>query len=297
MKIRIFNLIRTQLHNDTIVWSFPTFAQAQDKMFEEVVSEIKIDKDRLANKDENFFFNGYDVWKGNDYITISDGNKVEYEIKQTIMDMDMFQIQVETITDEVIVMYPACKMYRSVIMETIKSFGINELPYFNTKDIKYFIDNDVEEALAIRAAQIIVSGYDKDFQDQYFQVVADYLEGNRGLSVMLAVINGEEDAIEDVKLEINKQEDKKVFQTDYVWLWKSTFMSGKHFIYLDETRIFKNHDAAYMEMQQKQAEVIKMFRQCYNSVKPFESVNLFRVCDEDTYDVWEGKIVKMYIED
>lgn len=295
MKIKIFNLIRTQLHNDTSVWSFPTFAQAQDKMFEEASKEMDIEKSMLNIENEHCVFNSYDVWKGEDYITISDGNKVEYEIKLTTMDM--IEIQEETITDEVIVMYPACKKYRSVIIETIKSFGVNELPFFNTKDIRYFIDNEVEEALAKRAAQIIVKDYDNDFQDKYLQVVEDYLEGNRGLSVMLAVINGEEDAIEDVKREINKGCGKAVFNLDYVWLWKSKWMSGKHFINREETRIFKNHDAACMEMQQKQAEVIKKFRQYYNSAKQFEDGNLFQVCDEDTYDVWEGKIVKMYIED
>lgn len=85
MKIEIFNVIRTQLHNDTSVWSFPTFAQAREKMCEEVASEIKIDKDVLASQDGHFVFNGYDIWKGNDYITISDGNKFEYEIKETTM--------------------------------------------------------------------------------------------------------------------------------------------------------------------------------------------------------------------
>jgi len=299
MKIKIFNLIRTQLHSDTSVWSFPTFAQAREKMFEEVVSEFKIDKDRLATKDEHFVFNEYEVWKGNDYITISDGNKVEYEIKET--SMNTYQMQIEAIIGKVMEICPACEKYRELIDNELLCYTEKDLPFYE-EDIKHFVSYELEERLSKCAAAKIVSGYDEEFQCKYFQVVADYLEGNRGLSVMLAVMNGEEDAIEDVKKEINKQENKKVFQTDYVWLWKSTWMSGKHFIHRDETRIFKNHDSAYMEMRQKQEEVIKMFSQHYNSVNPFsvnpfEDGNLFQVCDEDNYDVWEGRIIKMYIED
>ena len=298
MKIKIFNVVRTQLYNDTNIWSFPTFAQAKEVMLAEVANEFKIDKDRLESKDEHFVFNGYDVWKGNDYISISDGNKVEYEIKQTTMDM--IEMQEETITDEVIVMYPACKKYRSVIMETIKSFGVNELPFFNTKDIRYFIDNEVEEALAMRAAQIIVSDYDEGFKNDYFQIIADYLEGNRGLSVMLAVISGEEDAIEDVKKEINKEQGKHVFQTDYVWLWESTWFDGLNFEFNKVTKVFNHHDAAYMEMSREQAEVLEVFRGQYigEDVESYKDKDgLFKVNVENNDDLWEGKITKIYLQD
>lgn len=294
MKINVFNLVRTQLHNNTSVWSFPTFAQAQDKMLEEVEREFKIDKDRLARKDKHFAFNGYDVWKGNDYVTISDGNKVEYEIIQTTMDSH--QIQVEAIIDKVMMFSCVGEKYRELIKDELLCYTEKDLPFYDG-EIKHFVDGELRERLSKSAAAKIVSDYDEDFQDKYFQVAADYLEDNCGLSVMLDVINGEEDAIKDVKKEINYEQGEDVFKTDYVWLWKSKWMSGKHFISREETRIFKNHDAAYMEMQEKQAEVIKNFRQFYNSVKPFEDGNLFQVCDEDTYDVWEGKIVKMYIED
>lgn len=297
MNIKIFNVVRTQLYNETLIWSFPSFSQAKEVMLAEVASEIKIDKDALASKDVHFVFNGYDVWKGNDYVTISDGNKVEYEIKQTTMDM--IEMQEETITDEVIVMYPACKSYRSVIMETIKSFGVNELPFFNTKDIRYFIDNEVEEALAMRAAQIIVSDYDEDFKNDYFQTIVDYLEGNRGFSVMLAVISGEEDAIEDVKKEINKEQGKNVFQKDYVWLWESTWFTGLKFEFNKVTKVFNHHDAAYMEMSNEQGKVLEVFRGQYigEDVESYEDKNgLFQVknnCD----DLWEGRISKIYIQD
>lgn len=294
MKLRIFNLIRTKLHNDTSVWSFPTFAQAREKMFEEVASEIKIDKDALASKKENFVFNGYDVYLWKDCITISDGNEVEYEIKET--SMNTYHMLIDVIIGRVMELHPTCEKYRQMIMDELLCYTEKDLPFYD-EDIRHFVDTELEERLSKSAAAKIVSGYDNDFQDKYFQVVADYLEGNCGLSMMLAVINGEEDVIEDVKKEINKEQGKDVFQTDYVWLYKSTWMSGKHFIHRDETRIFKNFDSACMEMQQKQAEVIKMFRQHYQSIKPFEDGNIFQVCDEDTYDVWEGKITKMYIED
>lgn len=302
MKIKIFNVVRTQLHDETLVWSFPSFSQAQEVMFAEVASEIKIDKLKLTIENEHFVFNGYDVWKGNDYITISDGNKVEYEIKQTTMDMDMFEMQVETITDEVIVMYPACKMYRSVIMETIKSFGVNELPFFNTKDIRYFIDNDLEEALAKRAAGKIVGDYDNEFQDECFQVVADYLEGNRGLSVMLAVINGEEEAIEDVKGEINREQGKVVFNMDYVWVATSVWQDGSKFDYGENTSVYRSHDAAVAEMKKKYEEAIEVFNGQYigEYVEHWSDDDVFQVRygdSDDWLDMWEGRIRKIYVQD
>ena len=295
MKIKIFNLIRTQLHNDTSVWSFPTFAQAQDKMLEEASKEMDIEKSMLNIENEHCVFNSYDVWKGEDYITISDGNKVEYEIKQTTMDM--IEIQEETITDEVIVMYPACKKYRSVIVETIKSFGVNELPFFNTKDIRYFIDNEVEEALAKRAAQIIVSGYDNDFQDKYFQVVEDYLEGNRGLSVMLAVINGEEDAIDDVKGEINREQGKVVFNLDYVYVATSVWQDGVKFDFAENTSVYRSHEAAAAAMDKAYNEAIEAFNGQYigEKVTSWHNDDVYQV--SFAFDMWEGRIRKIYVQD
>lgn len=298
MKIKIFNLVKTQLHNETLIWSFPSFVQAQIKMFEEAAKEMGIDMSMLNIENEHCVFNGYDIYKGNDYITISDGNKVEYEIKQTTMDT--YQMQVEAIIDRVMLVCPSCekyrKKYREMIMNELLCYTEKELPFYD-EDIRHFVDTELEERLSKSAAAKIVSGYDNDFQDKYFQVVADYLEGNRGLSVMLAVMNGEEDVIDDVKGEINREQGKVVFNLDYVWLYKTTLLSGKHFIHRDETRIFKNHDSACMEMKQKQAEVIKMFRQYYNSVNTFEDGNTFRVFDENFNDVWEDSITKMYIED
>lgn len=48
MKIKIFNVIRTKLHNNTSVWSFPAFAQAREKMFEEAAKEIGLDKSAFS---------------------------------------------------------------------------------------------------------------------------------------------------------------------------------------------------------------------------------------------------------
>ena len=268
-------------------------------MLAEVANEFKIDKDRLESKDEHFVFNGYDVWNGNDYISISDGNKVEYEIKQTTMDM--IEMQEETITDEVIAMYPAFKRYRSVIIETIKSFGVNELPFFNTKDIRYFIDNEVKQALAERAARLIVGNYDKDFQDEYFQVVADYLEGNRGLSVMLAIINGEEDAIEDAKKEINKEQGKDVFQMDYVWVCTSVWHDGTNFDYREDTIAYCSYDSAAAAMDNIYNKVIDEFNGQYigEHITYWYGNDMYQVKidDGENYDLWEGKITKIYLQD
>lgn len=299
MNIKIFNVVRIQLNNDTSVWSFPTFVQAREKMFEEAAKEIGVDKSAFSIENEHCAFNGYDVWKGNDYVTISDGNKVEYEIKQTTMDM--IEMQEETITDEVIVMYPACKSYRSVIMDTIKSFGVNELPFFNTKDIRYFIDNEVEEALAMRAAQIIVSDYDEGFKNDYFQTIVDYLEGNRGFSVMLAVINGEEGAIEDVKGEINREQGKIVFNLDYVWICKSVWYGGTHFDSYEDTSVYRSHNSASAAMDKIYNRVIEEFNGQYvgEKVTYWCDNDVCQVSFEDDayFDMWEGKITKIYLQD
>jgi hypothetical protein len=266
-------------------------------MLEEASKEMDIEKSMLNIENEHCVFNSYDVWKGEDYITISDGNKVEYEIKQTTMDM--IEMQEETITDEVIVMYPACKSYRSVIMETIKSFGVNELPFFNTKDIRYFIDNEVEEALAMRAAQIIVSDYDESFKNDYFQTIVDYLDGNRGFSVMLAVISGEEDAIEDVKKEINKDLGKNVFKKDYVWVCTSVWDDGSNFDFGES--LYRSHESASAAMVKEYNEAIELFNGQYIGKKVTswydDDVYQVKAYADGNYDMWEGRIRKIYVQD
>ena len=135
MKIKIFNVVRTQLHNETLIWSFPSFSQAKEVMLAEVASEIKIDKDRLASKDDHFVFNDYDVWKGDDYVTISDGNKVEYEIKQTTMET--YQMQVEAILDMVMNFSCACEKYRELIMDELLCYTEKDLPFY-AADVRQF---------------------------------------------------------------------------------------------------------------------------------------------------------------
>lgn len=298
MKINVFNLVRTALHQDTKIWSFTNFEQAREKMFEEVEREIKIDKDRLARKDEHFAFNGYDVWKGNDYITISDGNKVEYEIIQTTMDSH--QIQVEAIVDNVMLLAPACEKYRELIKNELLCYPENALPLYNN-DIKHFVDTELDERLAKSAAAKIVSGYDEEFQDKYFQVTADYLEGNRGISLMLAVINGEENAIEDVKKEINKELGEDIFKTDYVWVAVKIWQDGSHFDFAENTSLYRSHASAAAAMDKAYEEAIEAFKGQYVG----ENVTYW--CDDDVYqvsfdvdgyyDMWEGKIMKIYVQD
>lgn len=298
MKIKIFNLIKTELYHDTNIWSFPTFVQAREKMFEEVASEIKIGKDRLESKNEHFVFNGYDIWKGNDYITISDGNKVEYEIIQTTMET--YEMQVEAILDMVMKFSGACEKYRELIKDELLCYTEKDLPFY-AEDIKHFVDSEFEDRLSKRAAARIVSGYDNDFQDEYFQVVADYLEGNRGLSVMLAVINGEEDVIEDVKGEINREEGKVVFNLDYVYVATLEWQDGTHFDYGENTSVYRSHEAAAAAMDKAYNEAIEAFNGQYIG----EEVTYW--CDDDVYqvsfaddsrhDMWEGRISKIYIQD
>lgn len=298
MKIKIFNVVRTQLYNDTNIWSFPTFAQAKEAMLSEVASEIKIGKDRLESKDEHFVFNGYEVWKGNDYVTISDGNKVEYEIKKTTMES--YQMQAEAIIDKIMELCPACEDYREMIMYELLCYTENELP-FSDEGIKHFVDNELEERLSKRAAAKIVGDYDNDFQDEYFQVVSDYLEGNRGLSVMLAVINGEEDAIEDVKGEINRDQGKVVFNLDYVWVATSVWQDGTKFDYGENTSVYRSHEAAAAAMDKAYNEAIEAFNGQYigEEVTYWYDNDVYQVkfADATRSDMWYGVIKKIYVQD
>ena len=298
MNIKIFNVVRTQLYNDTNIWSFPTFAQAKEVMLAEAASEIKIDKDRLESKDEHFAFNGYDVWKGNDYISISDGNRVEYEIKKTTMET--YQMQVEAIIDKVMELCPDCEGYREMIMDELLCYTEKELPFYD-EDIKHFVYSELEERLSKRAAAKIVSGYDNDFQDKYFQVTADYLEGNRGLSVMLAVINGNEGAIEDVKKEINKEQGEDVFKPDYVWVMTSVWHDGTNFDYGEDTSVYRSHDSAADAMDKIYNKVIDEFNGQYigEHITYWYDNDVYQVKidDGENYDLWEGKITKIYLQD
>lgn len=298
MKIKIFNVVRTQLYNDTNIWSFPTFAQAKEAMLSEVASEIKIGKDRLESKDEHFVFNGYEVWKGNDYVTISDGNKVEYEIKKTTMES--YQMQVEAIIDKIMELCPACEDYREMIMYELLCYTENELP-FSDEGIKHFVDNELDERLSKRAAAKIVGDYDNDFQDEYFQVVSDYLDGNRGLSVMLAVINGEEDAIEDVKGEINRDQGKVVFNLDYVWVATSVWQDGAKFDFAENTSVYRSHDAAAAAMDKIYNRVIDEFNGQYVGEEIVywckNDMYIVSFADDTRHDLWEGRISKIYIQD
>jgi len=298
MKIKIFNVIRTQLHNDTLVWSFPTFTQAQEVMFAEVASEIKIKKDILASKGEHFVFNGYDVWKGNDYATISDGNRVEYEIKQT--SMDTYQMQVERIIDKVMMFSGACEEHRELIMYELLCYTENDLPFYD-EEIEHFVDTELRERFAKRAAAKIVSGYDNDFQNKYFQIVADYLKDNRGLSLILAVINGEEDAIEDVKGEINREQRKVVFNLDYVYVATSVWEDGSRFGLEEDTTVYKSHASAAAAMKKKYEEAVEAFNSQYvgENVTYRCSDDVYQVSFVDSYrlDVWEGRIRKIYVQE
>ena len=294
MKIKIFNLVRVELNNQTMAWSFPTFSQAREKMAEECKREFGVD---IKGKDGFFECDDYSVWVGNDYVTICDGNTREFEIIQTTMET--YQMQVEAILDMVIKFSGACEKYRELIKDELLCYTEKDLPFY-AEEIKHFVDSEFEERLSKRAAAKIVSGYDNDFQNEYFQVAADYLEGNRGLSVMLAIINGEEDAIEDVKREINKEQGKHVFQTDYVWLWESTWFDGLNFEFNKVTKVFNRHDAAYMEMSREQAEVLEVFRGQYigEDVESYEDKDgLFQVNVKNNDDLWEGRISKIYIQD
>ena len=175
-----------------------------------------------------------------------------------------------------------------------------DLPFYD-EDIKHFVSSELEERLSKRAAAKIVSGYDNDFQDKYFQVTADYLEGNRGLSVMLSVINGEEDAIEDVKREINKEQGKDVFKTDYVWVCKSVWYDGTHFDRGEDIMVYRSHDSAADAMTKIYNDVIEVFNGQYigEEITYWYDDDVYQVKMDDggNYDLWEGTLTKQYIQD
>ena len=209
-------------------------------------------------------------------------------------------MQVEAIIGRVMEICPNCENYREMIFDELLCYTEKDLPFYDG-EIEHFVDTELEERLSKRAAAKIVSGYDNNFQDKYFQVVADYLEGNRGLSVMLAVINGEEDVIEDVKGEINREQGKVVFNMDYVWVCTSEWQDGSHFDYGENTSVYRSHEAAVAAMDKAYNEVIEVFNGQYIG----EKVTYW--CDDDVYqvsfaedsrhDMWEGRIRKINVQD
>lgn len=294
--MKIYTLVRTELFNTTQIWHFPTFALAQGKMLD-ICSNIVGEHCVLNTTMETS--NGWNFVAGMDYATCSNGNKVEFEIFEEEINMREFMLH--EIANYVCCMYADCNNYYNTILDCLDYFSIDCLPIMTDDEIKHFIDTELEERLTKRAAAKIVSGYDNDFQDKYFQVTADYLEGNRGLSVMLAVINGEEDAIEDVQKEINKEQGKDVFKMDYVWVCKSVWYDGTNFDRGENIMVYRSHDSAAAAMTKIYNEVIEVFSGQYigEEITYWYDDDVYQVKMDDggNYDLWEGTLTKQYIQD
>lgn len=192
--MKIYTLVRTELFNTTQIWHFPTFALAQAKMLD-ICSNIVGVHCVLNTKVETS--NGWNFVAGMDSATCSNGNKIEFEIMEDEINMREFMLH--EIANYVCCMYADCNNYYNIILDCLDYFSIDCLPRMTDAEIKHFIDTELESAMACRAADKINEGHDND---ELHEIVFDYLMNNRGFSFMAKIINNEQDAIKELKINV-----------------------------------------------------------------------------------------------
>lgn len=290
--IKLFTLVKTQLHNDTEIWHFATLKAAQDEMIglcNEIVGENICALDTSA---KNKY---WDFTSGTYYATLSNGNTIEFEIFEK--EIDMYYVMVNHIADRVCEMYSACKPYRDLIYKHLLSFNSDELSFSTIADIDHFIDNDFKKYLAEVVAEVLMPCNDNS---DFHYVCSDYLVGSRGLSVMLGIINNEKDAIDDVKEDINKTTNLPIFKTDFVWVFESYWDDGMNFSRKIQIKIFKDFNNARKAMMDEYKNIISNVLPKFYDIDDVchtETEDTCKVYDNHVNDMWVGKIFKKYIED
>lgn len=291
---KLFTLVKTQLHNETEIWHFPTLKEAQDKMIElcnEMVGENICALDTSAqNKYWEFVSGTY-------YATLSNGNKWEFEIFEK--EIDTYHIMVNLIAERICEVNIGCRPYIDIIRTQLMSYGRSDLSFGTINDIDHFIDYDFEQHLADAAAEVLMP-LSEDAGVHY--VCSGYLEGNRGMSIMLGILNNEEETINEVKEDINASQDEPVFKTDFVWVFESNWNEGMNLQKEVNIKVFKEFSNAHAMMEDEYENVVHyIMPQFYH---PEDIVS--EICNDDTCckvydnhvnDMWVGKIYKKYIED
>lgn len=290
--MKIYSLVRTELYNQTELQHFPTMEAAQKQMLEEC---SKIVGEEITKLHNNYVTKDgmWDVTTADYYATLSNGNKIEFEIFERSVDLKDFVIN--AIIDKVIEIDPNCKDYREIIADTLDSFGEINLPKMVNSEINHFVETELDTAMACRAADALNIGYD---DDDVHSVAFDYLEGNRGFSIMAKIINGEQATIDEIKTDINKVEKREIFKLgNYVWVAKSHTDEGEIFSREEEIKVFDadSYDSAlkYMQEEYNTAQTI-FLENGYDDIGMRNDGELFQVfCD---HDCWEGTLTKVCVE-
>ena len=292
--IKLFTLVKTQLHNDTEIWHFATLKEAQDEMIRLCNEIVGIDMCAINSTAKNNF---WDFEAGYCYATISCGNKIEFEIIEK--EIDMFAIMVNRILNRICETNVGCNSYRDIIRTQLMSYGKSDLAFGTLEEIDHFIDYDFEQHLADVAAEVLMP-YSTDLVAHY--VCAGYLEGNRGMNIMLAIINNEDGTINEVKEEINASQDEPIFKTDFVWVYESNWNEGMNLQKEVKIKVFKEFSNAHHAMMDEYENVIAyIMPQFYHPEDVVcevcnDSMSC-KVYDNHVNDMWVGTIYKKYIED
>lgn len=293
--MKIYSLVRTELHNQTELEHFPTMEAAQKKMLEECSKIVGEEINELHNDyitEDGMWY----ITSDNYYATLSNGNKIEFEIFERVIDLKDYLIT--EIADKVVTLYPDCKDYRGIILDVLSCFGDKELPRMVDEEIINFIYTVFQMSMSCTAADVINEEYG---DDEIHQLVFDYLEGNRGVSFMAKIINREEPATMELKDEINKDQKREIFKTDYVWVAKSHTDEGEEFRRKEEIKVFNadSYDSALKYMQKKYHAVKGIFidtAYMNEDIVTYDDGKLFQVHSKDNYDCWEGTLTKVYVE-
>lgn len=192
--LKIFTLVRTQLNYNSQIWHFPTFAMAQGKMLDLCTNIVG---EHCTLNTTMVTTNGWHFAAGMDYATCSNGDKVEFEIFEEEINMREFMLH--EIANYVCGMDLECNNYYDIILDSLDYFSIDCLPRMTDAEIKHFIDTELESAMACRAADTINEGHD---DDELHEIVFDYLMDNRGFSFMAKIINNDQDAIKELKINV-----------------------------------------------------------------------------------------------
>lgn len=196
MIMNIYTLVKTKLNYETEVWHFPTLKEAQARMLEACSSLVGCPVQLNSN---SYIADCWTVDIGDTYASVSDGNVTEFDIiKDTI---DLCDYAIGSIVERVVKLAPACKSHEETIRSVIKGIDKAYMPPMDG-EIDNFIDIELDVAMAHKAAEILTETEYCDADELYCTCV-DYLTRQCGLSVMAIIIEGDEEAIEDVKRQIN----------------------------------------------------------------------------------------------
>lgn len=292
--MKIYTLVRTELHNDTNIWHFPTLSMAQGKMCDEC-TEIVGQHCSLNSTTKTTY---WDCEVAEYYAICSNGNKIEFEIIEK--DIELREFIIHTIADRVVELNEVTNCYYDVIYDSIDNLDASLidgcLPKMTTKEIDHYIYCELFEFMSNRAADIVCENQKSDYMRQ---VTIDYIENNCKFDSLVRILNYDLSSIDEIKLGVNEVEGEEIFHKEYVYVYKSSWDDGRYFDSDESINIFKNHAAAVKCMEEDQERVVDTFNQMYSTkditIEKNEDKTLVYVKDGCIEDLWIGTITKMYV--